>query len=113
MISANELRIGNLVHDNFDISKPNKLTKISIDDFIAIGNNCNNYHPIPLTEEWMVKFGFYRLKYESYTFGNGKIGVYFDGKQLLYDIAKIKYVHQLQNLYFALCGQELVLNETV
>ena len=67
--------------------------------------------PIPLTEEWLIKFGFikvwnnYRLKPLGYLIDNRLITV---GSNYL---RHIKYVHQLQNLYFALTGEELQLKE--
>jgi hypothetical protein len=79
--------------------------------------------PIPLTEEWLLKLGFKRIKKGI---GWDKLS---DGKLILvevptnkgnivafnYDADKynyLKYVHQLQNLYFALTGVELQLNGT-
>jgi len=73
-----------------------------------------NIEPIPLTEEWLLKFGFeikqgrfgneYWGKINLYTSSDKKIVFCFDGY-----LKGIKYVHQLQNLYFALTGNELTL----
>jgi hypothetical protein len=69
---------------------------------------------IPLTEEWLLKFGF-RLDNIHYTkddvdllmstqmFSNELIGFFYSPNDRL----EIKHVHQLQNLYFALTGEEL------
>lgn len=65
--------------------------------------------PIPLTEEWLVKFGweksgewFYMDYYEM------NLNGIFNPSDAHYTIHNdIKYVHQLQNLYFALTGEEL------
>lgn len=95
----------------------------------ALVEKCN---PVPLTSEWLERFGF--EKHEdlppSYKIPNidgwpifveGVLIDYVDGKiqsqamcfsvqvQMEYEIAKVQYVHQLQNLYFALTGQELEL----
>ena len=64
--------------------------------------------PIPLTEEWLLKFGFresnkYLFKY--------KLGLKKRGDNYFYDNISIKHVHQLQNLYFALTGEELTLKQ--
>ena len=91
--------------------------------------------PIPLTEEWLLKFGF--TNYEWCTdcafikFNNSHIMLrYFNDKWYCTktkvskdskghkmsegkDIVRkgiIKHVHQLQNLYFALTGEELTKN---
>ncbi|AGO48415.1 hypothetical protein Phi10:1_gp074 [Cellulophaga phage phi10:1] len=71
--------------------------------------------PIPLTEEWLLKFGFKRN--EPYCFigikkriqliniGNKYFRLYYYNTSIKIDIA---HVHQLQNLYFALTGEELI-----
>ena len=79
--------------------------------------------PIKLTEEWLLKFGFryYQNAYyapdeEEYFIINTKYGFNFisfsevDGSEwaIKFDI---KYVHQLQNLYYTLTGKELEINE--
>lgn len=81
---------------------------------------------IPLTEEWLVKFGFVENKDNLYgknwlspTYGYGKkirilpcvnkinyLWQYSD-----YNSITIKYVHQLQNLYFELTGEELTIKK--
>lgn len=65
---------------------------------------------IPLTEEWLLKLGFYGEEY--FKRRNGiVIKKTYDGYALIgekYAIGKdLQYVHQLQNLYFALTGEEL------
>lgn len=73
---------------------------------------------IPLTEEWLLRFGFQKVNHIT----NGvfyfhkliKISVYPNGMVELRGSAgwaKVLYVHQLQNLYFALTGEELELKE--
>lgn len=68
-------------------------------------------YPIALTEEWMLKLGFKLCLNQEWllckgalclNLGNNNIWEY-GGKVLTGPI----YVHQLQNLYFALTGQEL------
>lgn len=87
--------------------------------------------PIPLTEERMLKFGFektvsiigkseteyidYRMKYfVCFLLPDGKgLEVEFWAKHNTINergyITNIQYVHQLQNLYFALTGTELTI----
>lgn len=72
----------------------------------------DNYFGIPLTEEWLLNFGA-----ERYEFDNGQLNqyrisnrlfVFRDGFWTDYGSSKsLRYVHQLQNLYFALTGEEL------
>ena len=80
--------------------------------------------PIPLTEEWLLKFGFkfyeplshYRIVIDDVWYYVNK-DFYFSFCNLKADESqhmpykKLKYVHQLQNLYFALTGEELTISE--
>ena len=86
--------------------------------------------PIPITEEWLLRLGFeknnqsYQVVYtinvedeyeQDYTskLYLGLDGQYFIGipYELFRGKSKIQYVHQLQNLYFALTGEELTIKE--
>ena len=72
------------------------------------------YKPIQLTEEWLLKFGFekefgvFKLKglkcwFTKYTSEPNLYSVNIGNIKL----STLKYVHELQNLYFALTGSEL------
>ena len=71
--------------------------------------------PIPLDEGWLNRFGFKYsydnvVKSKKYTLDS--INLYMDDEgncRIL--ISEFKYVHQLQNLFFALTGNELQLKE--
>ena len=98
------------------------------------GINKANIKPITLTEEWLKRFGFKQIKrYDQSNDGTGYLWswsndvIWFDKREnsqpflSLYfrsrttDKDKYKnqllYVHQLQNLYFALTGEELTLSK--
>lgn len=116
MIKANELRIGNWIYYN------GKLSKIDLTDFRDIledNYEINYYKPIFLTEEILLKCGFENkgiddnwiiFRFKSiricktemlgfiFNFDNGE------------EYVKVKYLHQLQNLYLCLCGEELEIN---
>jgi len=68
-----------------------------------------NVQPIPLTEEWLLKFGFDDLG--TYGYGRGNFHICLHENEFYFSINNrkvfIKHVHQLQNLYFALTGEEL------
>ena len=74
--------------------------------------------PIPLTEEWLLKFGFF-LSEESDTYNKCNesynemcIEGYLQKEMNVTDInVRLKHVHQLQNLYHALTGEELKVKE--
>lgn len=85
-----------------------------------------SYKPIPLTEEWLVRLGFElqtddedepdNLDKTFYTNGSemqietdGGIKILFSGMDFPEFTNHIKHVHQLQNLYFALTGRELII----
>lgn len=69
------------------------------------------YKSIPLTEEWLFKLGFINDKVlEIYRndFTDSTIIIDYKFICLLgYSHVKLNYVHELQNLYFALTGSEL------
>jgi hypothetical protein len=76
----------------------------------------NEFKPIPLTEEWLLKFGFEKSMSWTYVIelkGNLKLVYYLGEKgwsigfKSYSDFSNLEYVHQLQNLYFALTGEEL------
>ena len=74
--------------------------------------------PIEITEEWLIDFGFNLVVKEG---NQGEFRVY-QLNEITYNtnhgwwwkhylIVQPKYVHQLQNLYFAITGQELTINQ--
>ena len=119
-MKANELRIGNYV-------KINKyIFPVKIQDIEAIDDAMSLAEPIPLTEEWLLRFGFIREEeYDEgglvdYRYELNKDNlefVSFWGSEDLVGINQCQtgvdceYVHQLQNLYFALTGEELTIKE--
>lgn len=116
-MKANELRVGNYVHCEL-WEGARKLFKI-------LPEATKILLPIPLTEEWLLRLGFtmenedssncnrdYRVKgmniYIQHHFDcNDFIVVFLDNPINI----SVKTVHQLQNLYFALTGEELELKQ--
>jgi hypothetical protein len=128
MINPRELRIGNLVR-GIDAPYPASIEGIDPNGGVfLLGDSIpwepSEVSPIPLTEEWLVKFGF---KAENdlnldFRFPNGTrhlitresdSGWYYGFECYLVELPNIElnYVHQLQNLYFALTGEELTIKE--
>ena len=118
-----DLRIGNLVsYKNEDIVVADAVSK----DFILTHGQFKistpNIEPIPLTEQWLLDFGFeYKLRNE-YAISIGDytllLSIEKDHIAVIYVYAydseatflkNIIYVHQLQNLYFALFQEELII----
>lgn len=117
MISS-ELRIGNYVMYTENILTISSIDKkrVVLDDYNRpldfLVRFLNQIKPIPLTEEWLIRFGFGGTREYYYDTEIGAIEFYFEDEILVCDIydsrnKNIKYVHQLQNLYFALTGKEL------
>jgi len=109
-----ELRIGNWV--KYGPRLENK--EIGDYEMIMLIDGGQNADPIPLTPEWLEKFGFeYRNEYRGngYIFDlpNSKYSCcWFEDKGfrlLNLSYTWMPYVHQLQNLYFALTGEELII----
>lgn len=137
MISTKELRIGNLVSDIFErqISgsgerQANDVSKFTSKNVWTSNANgecrfkCNDILPVIITEYWLVKLGFdresenkhivYRIESEIGSFylrDSYENGFYFgfDEYNEIDNQNSIFYIHQLQNLFFAITGEELTL----
>lgn len=113
MIKANELRIGNLVYAEVGLPSLD-IHQIKPKDIFDISLGLVRIYPIPLTEEWLVKAGFVVDGEGDYCKGDFCFRWQFNALTLLLDMGHIKpplmHLHQLQNLYFALAGQELTIN---
>lgn len=137
MIQANELRIGNLFYPITKIDEVELVEEIAFAVFLIDPFGVSAYKadipitqvksrsefalkgiaPIPLTEEWLLKFGFsdntISLNTPDKTLNISAVvkGDYFlfldDMFGGCFDLNCIQSVHQLQNLYFALTGEEL------
>lgn len=110
-MEVNELMLGNYLSDGKEVFKVEKAF------FTLLELNMQFCKPIPLTEEWLLKFGFEEIignVENSKCFRHPKCSliVYFDGTRLSVNFwqgNEKKHVHQLQNLYFALTGNHLTL----
>lgn len=127
-MDVRELRIGNWIKS--PIESGGTIARV-----IHINTDKDGYNhfldhctPIPLTEEWLLKFGFKKTKYEYkdecpdlnyFIKGDFKIFIMASNKDVMKDIFMPAYsmqvfdhleltsIHQLQNLYFALTNKEL------
>lgn len=132
-MEAKELRIGNYVRCKIKLQLP-------VDEYIVDGQDIGlfetytlmNFDPIPLTKNWLTRFGF------TYDRNNEKFVIDVLGSTLylrkavqggffwglsddleehieleLLNVRPLKYVHQLQNFYFAITdGEELTIKDT-
>lgn len=131
-MEASELRIGNLVYYNGqhnEIGPINGIvsyitghTNILLNHRRDISYSVNEIKPIPLTEEWLINLGFREtqcncqilfmpmpeLSSELHVYKNDFVFEFINsyGRMI---VNQLKYVHQLQNLYFVLTSRELTL----
>ena len=114
MINGFELRLGNIVLFN---GKPVSVAAINSED----GNEIEEYSPIELTEEILLKCGFRKgsIDYELETTNIGgeevTISIFFPSKAVslyYYDVldmpVNIEHLHTMQNFVFATTGKELI-----
>jgi len=120
-MEARELRLKNLITTDFhgigEISAIGDQTILYSRNYNSI--NIDLIKPIPLTEEWLLKFGI--KDYEIILDNESIIEIsihnssFWIGGELAciskhgFQGNNLKYVHQLQNLYFALTQKELIL----
>lgn len=123
MIQPQDLRIGNYVTSNGINYIVSKIDIIGNVQGIECGTTFNldeTTEPILLNEEWLLRFGFYKSvwdNFSTYRFMIGEndytivIDVYSMYLVEIGDVSlkHINYVHTLQNLVFALTGEELTL----
>lgn len=114
-MSENELRIGNYYKWYAD----GKYYYFKVDnDTFSDYNVLNNMQPIELTEEILLKCGFQKIGHLykinllnslNLMYNSEHNGWYFD---IYHNSSKVElqYLNELQNLYFAVTGQELEIN---
>jgi hypothetical protein len=117
-MKATELRIGNLVIED-------ETQQVGQVDLVIIGiieRELNHtYKPIPLTKEWLDRFNMFNGKeyaYGNYSLRRGNyatseildhgwsIGIYNSEGWMF--LVCVKYVHQLQNVIFALTAGDVL-----
>jgi len=118
-MKASELRVGNLISwiSTGDLEKVIKIEFKYVNDVIE-----SDLNPIPLTSGWLLGFGFNSIvskkrnycidwiigdKFEITEVHFNDFVYYGKNEEPIY----VTSVNQLQNLYFALTGKELKLNE--
>ena len=119
-MKVTELRIGNYIKDGFGDTKQVTMTfhtEIGVEAFKSFNDpivmfNEDIANPIPLTEEWLLKFGFEKHDngedFDEWSLGHVEFTDFTDNTyEYNPTVLSFKHVHQLQNLYFALTGEEL------
>lgn len=131
MIQQKELRVGNYVHvptlDN-ELYEMSTISRYGRDCSVTDNKlgyqssilDIENINPIPLSEEWLINLGFeedmstfyYNAKIASIYLhtpysGSKNWNVKANGGDKL---TSVQYVHQLQNLFYVLTGEDLAFN---
>lgn len=131
-MKSSELRIGNMTSMGVVCSIEDNFFRVLDSEGDTFKNTWADIQPILLTKEWLLKFGFKhqnkydlesnlyskKLKSEYYFTIYSKTETLdfktkFIGWKVLnigFDL-KIDFIHQLQNLYFALTGEELTIKQ--
>lgn len=136
-MKPNELRIGNYVEvfqeGTYQVKGISRNSIYYILEFDSEDGTFESHldliNPILIAEEWLVKFGFEQkinfpsgiLAIKDKRFVGGWLGIskslfenwtFYKGSWIdnKVNIAEIKYIHQLQNIYFEITGEELELN---
>lgn len=139
-MKATELRIGNYVGFGVlhtGLGQEKDFAHYTVDEltdqcifFIesTVGEFYEDVEPIFLTEEWLLKFGFkifdtIRFLDDGYNvwkkMPNSRFNLYTIDKKkwicriLDHDLVEVEYLHWLQNLYFALNNEELIILKTI
>jgi len=127
-MKQSELQIGSW-YNSTKWQQPVMLTAEDIDEMVARadGASIESYieeivQPIPITPEWLERFGFTIEDWDEDSWYSMEdflylqkdftmhVGQYNEAGGLVEWVKvpnKVKHVHQLQNLYFALTGNEL------
>jgi len=128
MIDKRELRIGNKVASpkhglaiatiqGMATNNIVMLEEVSTYDFFS------DIEPIPVTADWLLNAGF--VDEGSHDYGNhhwvhNSLNVGFDGEAFYYVddwgvhyLGICKYIHQFQNHYYCMTGEELTIKQTV
>ena len=122
-MKANELRIGNYIFE-YGISKiADALLILGMSQIESANKIVIDISPIPLTEEWLLKFSFENYAnahfFKFYRKESIKVSISEERNAIIVRVYESPlryydenlYVHQLQNLYFALEGEELQIKE--
>ncbi len=112
-MKAMDLRIGNYFKSNIVQQVTIEHLEFLLNDEIK---DKSVMQPIELTPDWLIDFGLTNGVFPDNEYfsiindgeGHPEYGLYHDSR---FTAQYIKYVHELQNLYFALTGTELELKQ--
>lgn len=108
-MKASELRPGNFV------LKQDQVIEVTPEILISFWEKDSDLSPIPIDEQWLKRFGFEEIKYadsKSKWFSDDVLELELKRNGcFIFKTFEIAYVHQFQNVYLDLTGDELVCDE--
>lgn len=114
MIKAKDLRIGNYVNNYYKGIEVVSVGLLNLLEQYNPNEHQQIYSGIPLTEEILLTCGANKIADRTYTIGNNyQIEITYNHNNYILQIfdemvyKPFEHLHQLQNLYFALTGEEL------
>lgn len=120
-MTSKELRIGNYYKCYCSTEGSEgfftiKLTEQILKDYLNGDSDYEYFEPIPLTEDWIIKFGFKYQSLNNTLLLNGFLITWDYRNNFAYikcfdSVISVTHVHQLQNIYFDLVCQELEIKE--
>jgi hypothetical protein len=125
IIKPTDLRVGNIL--NYDTAEGETMTTVvDWQDIKWASEDPEGFNlvhsPVPLTGEWLLKFGFWQCEdtsyrwYKAHNQDMGYITIDIDDHTIMigdsWDFKETKYVHQLQNLFHSLTQTELCLSDS-
>jgi hypothetical protein len=119
-MKAQELRVGNITFDvDGNVQVIDAIEILAIRQCEAASHPVEFVKPINLTKDWIERLGLeWDIYWQGHTDGNwvltpghddGNWRISYGKRRADIIVWDVKYVHQLQNLYFALTGTELKL----
>tara|TARA_R110000803_G_scaffold122189_1_gene190225 strand:- start:978 stop:1298 length:321 start_codon:yes stop_codon:yes gene_type:complete len=105
-MDARELRIGNFIMYS-------GVVEVNENSIVECVDHPTRYGAINIiNDEWLLKFGFTRSDYNHYSLDDFRVELENQNAWYFGDpipSVDINQVHQLQNIYFALTGEELTI----
>jgi len=118
-MKAKELRLGNYIID--DVGRIVEVTHLTLTCIEAKPVNDSGIkwttvfraQGIPLTEQWLLKFGFENQDENRFWLDPIFLFHYVDGAKYIANQRHVNlfFVHELQNLFYAITGQDLIYEE--
>jgi hypothetical protein len=124
-MKASELRIGNYYNQ---FGNETKISWVNLKELESAPEGQIWCKPIDLTDEWLLRFGFEKkghgfsdnIYYKQQEWANWAYSVTISETGMVIkhgfmnqwsELKALNYVHELQNLYFALTGEELTIHQ--